>query len=90
VIFYLHQARFNPEVDMQRHPQDDPDQPLRGVFALRTNYRPNAIGMTTVRLLRVDDNVLTVQGLDALDGTPILDIKPHVPRFDAPPIPDVA
>ncbi|MDR2120549.1 MAG: tRNA (N6-threonylcarbamoyladenosine(37)-N6)-methyltransferase TrmO [Tannerella sp.] len=47
----------------------------RGIFALRTPRRPNLIGVTTVRLLEVDGNELIVEGLDALDGTPVLDIK---------------
>jgi tRNA (Thr-GGU) A37 N-methylase len=52
------------------------DMPLLGVFALRTNQRPNPIGLTLVELLKVEGNVLTVRGLDAYDRTPILDIKP--------------
>ncbi len=50
--------------------------PLVGVFASRTNLRPNPIGLTLVELLKVDGKTLTVRGLDAFDGTPILDIKP--------------
>ena len=50
--------------------------PLLGVYATRTPYRPNPIGLTLVEVLEVKDNVITVRGLDAVDGTPILDIKP--------------
>ena len=50
--------------------------PLLGVFATRTNLRPNPIGLTLVELLKVEGKTLTVRGLDAFDGTPILDIKP--------------
>lgn len=57
----------------------------RGVFATRAPCRPNAIGMSCVRLLSVAGNVLTVAGVDILDGTPLLDIKPYVPEFDAHP-----
>ena len=53
--------------------------PLMGVFAIRTNQRPNPIGLTLVQLLEVEGNTLLVRGLDAYDGTPVLDIKP----FDA-------
>ncbi len=54
----------------------------RGVFATRAPCRPNAIGFSVVRLLRRDGPVLHVDGLDILDGTPLLDIKPYVSRFD--------
>ena len=50
--------------------------PLLGVFATRTNLRPNPIGLTLVELLKVEGAILTVRGLDAFDGTPVLDIKP--------------
>jgi tRNA (Thr-GGU) A37 N-methylase len=61
---------------------DREDLPLIGVFATRSNYRPNYIALTTVELLAVDGHVLKVKGLDALDGTPVLDIKPYVPHKD--------
>jgi len=53
----------------------------RGVFATRSPYRPNPIGISVLRLLSVDGNRLKVKGLDMLDGTPVLDIKPYVPGF---------
>ena len=52
-------------------------------------HRPNPIGVTTVAIEDVRDGVLTVRGLDAIDGTPVLDVKPHVPLYDAPPRPSV-
>ncbi len=58
------------------------DDSLRGVFATRAPKRPNAIGMSIVRLLKVQDNILTIEDVDILDGTPLLDIKPYVPDFD--------
>jgi tRNA-Thr(GGU) m(6)t(6)A37 methyltransferase TsaA len=67
------------------HPKGDPNNPLRGVFATRSPDRPNRIGMTTVALLGREGNRLHVQGLDALDGTPVIDIKP-VMRPDQRPI----
>ena len=60
------------------------DEP-HGVFASRHPCRPNSLGMTVVRLLRRMGNVLEVAGIDVLDGTPLLDIKPYVPRFDCFP-----
>lgn len=82
VIFYLHKSKFDPATDMIRRPMDRADLPERGFFALRTNYRPTHIALTTVALLKVEGSVLTVRGLDALDGSPVLDIKPFIPQFD--------
>lgn len=56
----------------------------RGVFATRAPRRPNAIGFSVVRLRRIEDGILHVQNIDMLDGTPLLDIKPYIPEFDAP------
>jgi len=56
----------------------------RGLFATRAPRRPNPIGLSVVRLERVAGRVLHVEGVDILDGTPLLDIKPYVPEFDAP------
>lgn len=58
------------------HPKGDESIPVVGVFASRSPFRPNPIGVTTVELISVRDNVLTVKGLDAFDGTPVIDIKP--------------
>ena len=58
------------------------DDSPHGVFASRHHCRPNGIGITIVRLLKRDENRLRVGGIDVLDGTPLLDIKPYVRRFD--------
>ncbi|MHB9032165.1 MAG: tRNA (N6-threonylcarbamoyladenosine(37)-N6)-methyltransferase TrmO [Anaerolineae bacterium] len=70
------------DAPLQQHRKTDADKPLRGVFALRSPYRPNPLGLTTVRLLEVAGNTLAVAGLDAWDGTPVLDIKPYDPAWD--------
>ena len=57
------------------------DQP-RGLFATRHPCRPNPLGLSVVRLVKRDENLLTVEGVDMFDGTPLLDIKPYVPDFD--------
>jgi tRNA-Thr(GGU) m(6)t(6)A37 methyltransferase TsaA len=62
------------------------DNALRGVFATRAPCRPNPIGLSTVRLLKIEGRVLYVAGLDALDQTPLLDIKPYAPEFDCYPV----
>jgi tRNA-Thr(GGU) m(6)t(6)A37 methyltransferase TsaA len=59
------------------------DNELRGLFATRAPRRPNQIGISVVRLLNRKNNILTVKGIDALDDTPLLDIKPYVPEFAA-------
>jgi tRNA (adenine37-N6)-methyltransferase len=59
------------------------DTTPRGLFATRAPCRPNPIGLSAVRLLEVRENILHVEGLDILDGTPLLDIKPYLPAFDA-------
>lgn len=80
VIFYFHKSRVpGPTKVTPRH--HGLDTPI-GVFASRSPDRPNAIGKTTVRLLKREGNILTVEGLDAIDGTPVLDIKPYIPGVD--------
>ena len=59
------------------------DSEVRGVFATRAPARPNPIGISVVRLLRIEGNVLHVEDVDIVDGTPLLDIKPYVPQFDS-------
>ncbi len=54
----------------------------RGVFAMRGPNRPNPIGISVVRLIRIEENILHIQDVDIVDGTPLLDIKPYVPEFD--------
>ena len=61
-----------------RHPRGRQDWPAVGIFAQRAKMRPNRIGVSTCRLLEVDGRTLRVRGLDAIDGTPVLDLKPHV------------
>lgn len=83
VVFYLHQAAgFDPDKQLLRRPRGMESMHEVGVFAQRTKYRPNPIGVTSVELRAVRDNVIVVRGLDALDGTPVLDLKPYIPVFD--------
>jgi tRNA-Thr(GGU) m(6)t(6)A37 methyltransferase TsaA len=60
------------------------DDRLRGVFATRAPKRPNPIGISVVRLVRVEGRTLQIEDVDVVDGTPLLDIKPYVPEFDSP------
>lgn len=82
VFFFDRVAESDVEVGARR-PRGRDDWPLVGVFAQRNKARPNRIGVTTCRLLGVDGRTLRVRGLDAIDGTPVLDIKPHVTGYDA-------
>ncbi len=67
---------------VKHRPQGNPGVPVVGIFACRCPQRPNPIAITTVRLLGRRRNVLTVIGLDVLDGTPVIDIKPYWPQYD--------
>lgn len=66
------------------HPAGDERLPLQGALALRGGARPNPLSVTVCRLLGVEGVVLRVEGLDLVDGTPVLDIKPYVAHYDAP------
>ena len=79
VLFHLQHVK---EPFKQRiHPTCNSKYPLVGAFSTRTPNRPNRIGLTVCRLLKIQDNILTVRGLDAFDGSPILDLKPYFPSI---------
>jgi tRNA-Thr(GGU) m(6)t(6)A37 methyltransferase TsaA len=73
VVYYFHRS---DGYDLCQHPRGDRNRPRRGVFALRSPHRPNPIGVTVVDLMTITGTVLTVRGLDAINGTPVLDLKP--------------
>jgi len=72
VIFHFHRSRG---FELFQHPCGDRERPLRGVFTLRSPRRPTPIGVSVVDLVAVEGNVLRVRGLDAINGTPVLDLK---------------
>jgi tRNA-Thr(GGU) m(6)t(6)A37 methyltransferase TsaA len=79
LLYIFHQSngytlRVKPFLDSQLH----------GLFATRYPCRPNPIGLSVVRLLARRDNILDIEGVDVLDGTPLIDIKPYIHDFDAP------
>jgi tRNA-Thr(GGU) m(6)t(6)A37 methyltransferase TsaA len=76
VLFWLHEMSDEDRRILKVRPRGRSDMPLLGIFATRTPHRPNPIGLTRVKLLKAEGNIITVQGLDAFDGTPVLDIKP--------------
>jgi tRNA-Thr(GGU) m(6)t(6)A37 methyltransferase TsaA len=79
LLYHLHAVR---RVDLSVTPFLDSEP--RGVFATRAPSRPNPIGLSVVRLERIEGNILHLENLDILDGTPLLDVKPYVPDFDRP------
>ena len=93
VIFACHRVPDAARTHRLVSPGGDPDQPGHGILATRSQLRPNPLGVAVVPLVRRRRNILRVMGLDAIDGTPILDIKPYLPRYDSAPeaqIPDWA
>jgi tRNA-Thr(GGU) m(6)t(6)A37 methyltransferase TsaA len=83
VLYWLHEIPRKREQLLKTHPRGRKDMPLLGIFATRTPYRPNPVGLTLVELLEITGNILTVRGLDAFDGTPVIDIKPY-DKWDVP------
>jgi tRNA-Thr(GGU) m(6)t(6)A37 methyltransferase TsaA len=81
VLCFFHRAERDL---LQVHPMGDTSSPLRGVFATRSPARPNPIAVTSARIQRITGNVLHVVGLDAMRGTPVIDIKSFADAFDAP------
>ncbi len=83
VIYWLHRAYIR-DYSIKVHPRGDKSLPLVGLFASRSPYRPNPVGAKTVQLIKRRGNRLWVRGLDAIDGTPVIDIKPFIPGYDSP------
>ena len=85
VIYWMHTVGTPTQLSCKIHPRGQQELPLVGRFATRSPTRPNPIGKTTVRLVEHQDNILKVAGLDAIDGTPVVDIKPYIPGYDSVP-----
>lgn len=81
IIFYMDRVDPAKIEKTARHPRNNPDWPTVGIFAQRAKNRPNQLGATICRVLSVNGLQLAVEGLDAIDGTPVLDIKPWVHEF---------
>ena len=81
IIFYFDRVKREKIVTGSRYPRNQQVWGKVGIFAQRGKNRPNQIGLTTVKILQRDGNILHVQGLDAIDGTPVLDIKPLMKEF---------
>lgn len=79
IVYWMGQEK---ECHLKHHPQGRQDVPYGGIFACRCPQRPNRIAISTVKLLYREKNSIKVKGLDILNGTPILDIKPYTPQYD--------
>ena len=80
VVYVVNRASWD-ESRMLRHPRGNPKWPEVGIFAQRAKDRPNRLGVTVCRILEVDGTSIRVTGLDAIDGTPVVDIKPWMVEF---------
>ncbi len=81
VLFYLHRIPADKVERTSRHPRGNPAWPTVGIFAQRGAARPNRIAATIVRVIRREGRTLVIDGLDAVNGTPVLDIKPVMREF---------
>jgi len=82
ILTFLHEAKYVPEVHLRRHPQERQDMPFLGIFAQRARHRPNRIGVTACEIVEVTEGSVKVRALDAINGTPVIDVKPYVPVYD--------
>jgi tRNA-Thr(GGU) m(6)t(6)A37 methyltransferase TsaA len=82
VIFWMHKPRKKQLVPLV-HPLGDRNRPLTGLFASRSPHRPNPAGLKLSTLLSVNGNIIRVKGLDAINGSPVVDIKPYQPGYDS-------
>jgi tRNA (adenine37-N6)-methyltransferase len=80
IYFFHHEEAAKPNLGA-RHPRGNKDWPLVGIFAQRAKNRPNRLGLTVARILEVKGLTVRVSGLDAIDGTPVLDLKPWMDGF---------
>jgi len=84
ILYWLHlRDKEDERRTLQVVPRRHPGAPQVGVFACRSPSRPNPIGLCVVELKKIEDCTLLVRGLDALEGSPIIDIKPYIPRADS-------
>lgn len=84
VLFWTHKVPNNARQIKKLHPAGLKQMPIKGIFATRSPVRPNPICKTTVKLIERKGTTLVVEGLDAIDNTPVVDIKPHLPFYDSP------
>jgi tRNA (adenine37-N6)-methyltransferase len=86
VVYHLHGVLDQSILTSASHPRENPDWPRVGIFSQRKKQRPNKIGVSICELIQVDGLKLKVKALDAIDGTPVLDIKPYAREFEPDPV----
>lgn len=85
VVFFCHKVPEDQRAVMHIHPGSDERLPQQGVLATRSQRRPSALGVAVVPVVQRRRNILRVLGLDAIDGSPVLDVKPYIPYYDSVP-----
>ncbi len=87
IVFYWFDRNDSPEAraTLKVHPRGDRSNPLSGVFATRSPFRPNLIGFSICKIISVKDSNIVVEQIDAFDGSPIIDLKPYIPVSDCMP-----
>jgi tRNA (adenine37-N6)-methyltransferase len=81
VLYHFHKVDRNKIETGARHPRNNPAWPKVGIFSQRGKNRPNLLGASSCKILKVDGLTVTVQALDAIDGTPVIDLKPYIKEF---------
>ena len=81
VVFYFNKVRGSEIYFGLRHPRNNTNFPKVGIFSQRASKRPNLIGTTIVKLMKIESRNISVKGLDAIDGTPVIDLKPVMKEF---------
>lgn len=79
IIFWMDHVKT---CHIKHRPQGKKDVPVVGIFACRCPARPNPIGITTAKLIEIKENIIKVSGLDVINNTPVIDIKPYTPQYD--------
>ena len=85
ILYWMHRLPGGRTLPLRVHPMGNPERQLVGRLATRSPSRPNPVGQAVVQLLERRGNILKVKGLDAIDGTPVIDIKPYIPKYDSAP-----
>jgi len=85
LVFFWFHNNDNPEQrkTLMVHPRGNRANPLTGVFATRSPQRPNPLGISSCRLLSINEHVILIDKIDAIDGSPVIDIKPYIPVIDS-------
>ncbi|MGV9171531.1 MAG: tRNA (N6-threonylcarbamoyladenosine(37)-N6)-methyltransferase TrmO [Promethearchaeia archaeon] len=84
ILYWTHKTPEKARKIKKVHPAGMEKMPIKGILATRSPVRPNPIALISVKLIERKDNVLIVEGLDAINNSPIIDIKPHLPSYDSP------